>query len=229
MNRIILTLILLSASPLLSLAQTTQPDMTVFGYKLGEKIPIPECPCKIVESKKVGNYGVLSITHIKGYQYVSGIGTPVSTTCFERLDIDNYKAKKSDQLNPLPPVTNGIIKVRFAPQDAPSKEMCPLGSFNASVEDSKLTAVTFTIYTGDADNIFAALKKKYGNNAVVKPYTVQNGYGASLNYYMAIWAFPHLGVVLESSMHTSLSEQFGSVTIELPKKGEAPAPNERKL
>jgi len=208
MNRIILTLILLSASPLLSLAQTTQPDMTVFGYKLGEKIPIPECPCKIVESKKVGNYGVLSITHIKGY---------------------NYKAKKSDQLNPLPPIANGIINVRFAPQDAPSKEMCPLGSFNASIEDSKLTAVTFTIYTGDVDNIFAALKKKYGNNAVVKPYTVQNGYGASLNYYMAIWAFPNLGVVLESSLHRSLSEQFGSVTIELPKKPEAPAQNQRKL
>ncbi len=229
MNRIILAFILLSANPLLSLAQTTQPDMTVFGFKLGEKIPIPECPCKIVESKKVGNYGVLSITHIKGYQYVSGLGTPVSTTCFERLDIDNYKVKKSDQLPPLPAVTNGIINVRFAPQDAPSKEMCPLGSFNASIEDSKLTGVTFTIYTGDADNIFETLKKKYGNNAVVKSYTVQNGYGASLNYYMAVWAFPNLGVLLESSMHRSLSEQFGSVAIEIPKKSAPPAQNQRKL
>lgn len=229
MNRIILAFILLSATPLLSLAQNTQPDMTAFGYKLGEKLPIPECPCKIVESKTVGNHGVFSIQHFKGYQYVAGLGTPVSTTCFERLDIDTYKVKKNDPLNPLPPLINGLINVRFAPKDAPAQNMCPLGSFNASIENSKLTAISFTIYTGDADNIFETLKKKYGNNAVVKPYKMQNGYGASLNYYMAIWAFPNLGVVLESSLHRALTEQFGSVIIELPKKNAAPDEDKRKL
>jgi len=229
MKRIILVVIFLSTNSLFSRAQTTQPDMTVFGYKLGEKISIPECPCKIVESKVVGNYGLLSIKHFKGYQYLAVAGIPVSSTCFERLDLDKYNVRTSDLLNPLPEISNGMINVLFAPKDAPAADMCPLGSFNAVVEDSKLTGVTFLIYTGDANNIFETLKKKYGIGAIVNSYKVQNGYGASLDYYTAVWAFPHLGVLLQSSLHRSLSEQFGSIAIEIPKKSDPPPANQRKL
>jgi hypothetical protein len=229
MKRILLAIIFLSANALFSHAQSTQPDMTVFGYKLGEKMSIPECPCKIVEAKTVGNYGVLSIKHFKGYQYVTPLGAPVSTTCFERADIGKYNVRKSDPLNPLPELSNGIINIRFAPNDAPAKEMCPFGSFNAVIENAKFTGAVFSIYTGDANNVFEALKKKYGNNAVVQSYKIQNGYGASLDYYTAVWAFPRLTVLLQSSLHSSLSEQFGNVTIELPKKTAPPSADQRKL
>ena len=222
MYRILLTLILLFSYPLFSSAQTTNPDMTVFGYKIGEKLTIPECPCKIVETKTVGSSGVFSIKHFKGYQYAAGLLDPVASTCFERPNIESYNVKKSEQLNPLPAYTDGFIHVRFAPGDAPAKQMCPLAAFDGKIENSKLALVTFTIYTGDADAIVGELKKKYGTNAVVKNYSVQNGYGATLNYYIAIWGFPNLEVALQSSMHRSLSEQFGNVIIAIPQKTSEP-------
>jgi hypothetical protein len=228
MKRIILIVIFLTANSLFSHAQTIQPDMTVFGYKLGEKITIPECPCKIVKSKVAGNYGVLSTKHFKGYQYVTAAFTPVTSTCFER-SLDEYNVKKSAPLNPLPNITNGNIKVRFAPKDAPSQDMCPTGSFDGVIEDSKLTSVTFLISAGDANNVFEKLKKKYGTSTIVKSYKAQNGYGASINYYTADWTFPGLEVELLSSLHTSLYEQSGTVTIQLPKKSAPPSPDQRKL
>ncbi|MBB6111065.1 hypothetical protein SAMN05421821_11084 [Mucilaginibacter lappiensis] len=226
MYRVILVIVLLSANSLLSRAQTT-PDMTAFGYALGEKLTIPECPCQIVKSTT--GSGVLYAKHFKGYKYTTGPGIPVSSTCFERIDIDKYTVKKSDQLDPLPAFTDGEIRVRFAPADAPSKDMCPTGTFDASVSDSKLIAVYFIIYTGDANNIFETLKKKYGTNVALKNYQMQNGYGATLNYYTAAWGFPNLYVILLSSLHSSLSEQFGKVTIELPQKSDAQPEAKRKL
>ncbi|WP_183567795.1 hypothetical protein [Mucilaginibacter sp. SP1R1] len=220
MYRIALGLILLFSHPLFSLAQTTKPDMTVFGYVMGGKLSIPECPCKIAESK-TGN-GLLYTKHFKGYAYTTGMFTPVSSTCFERLDIGKYIVKKGEQLDSLPALTNGLIKVRFAPNDAPAQDLCPLGVFNAKIEDSKLAMISFDIRTSDAENVVEKLKKKYGPNVAVKNYQIQNGYGATLNYYMAVWAFPNLGVVLESSKHRILSDSFGTVYIELPQKAEQP-------
>lgn len=227
MYRLILLFISVIVS-CLSHAQTTNPDMTAFGYKLGEKLSIPECPCSIVESKTEGSHGVFSIKHFQGYQYTAGAFTPVNSTCFERLDIEKYKVRKNEPLDPLPAFTNGGIKVRFASTDAPPRNLCPLGSFNAKIEDAKLVAVSFVIYTGDANGIFETLKKKYGTNVVVTPNKIQNGYGASLDYYTAVWALSNLAVVLESSSHTSIADQFGNVTIFIPAKVDKPK-NERAL
>jgi hypothetical protein len=233
MNRIILPIFLLTASSLLSHAQTATPDMTVFGFTIGAKLSIPECPCNVVTSKQAGSYGALNAKHFKGYQYTTLTGplaTPVTTnTCFERLDIEKYTVGKSEQLNPLPELTNERIKIRFAPKDAPSKDLCPLGVFEASVENSKLVEVSFMINTNDADNTLETLKKKYGLNVAVKKYQAQNAYGATLNYYTAIWPFSNLWVILTSSLHTSLSEQWGQVTIELPKKKDLQPDGARKL
>ncbi|NHA07170.1 hypothetical protein G7092_25455 [Mucilaginibacter sp. HC2] len=228
MYRIILIVTLLSAHSLFSSAQTA-PDVTVFGFTLGEKLTIPECPCQIAESKTIGNSGVFSIKHFKGYQYTQGKFQPVASTCFERKDIDKYTVKKSEQLNPLPAFSDGEITIRFAPSDAPAKEMCPLGTFDATVGDSKLLAVYSVIYTGDANNIFEILKKKYGTNVSVKSEKIQNYYGATLEYYTAAWGFTNLYVILMSSMHSSLSEQFGKLIIELPPKREAQPEAKRKL
>lgn len=222
MYKIVLTLLVLSAGTVISRAQTAKPDMTVFGYTIGEKLTIPECPCKIAESKTMGNSGVFSIKHFKGYQYVTGTFQTVPVTCFERADIGKYTVRKSEQLNPLPPFTDGVITVRFAAGDTPAKQMCPLGTFDANVEHSKITMISFTIYAGDADAVFQALKNKYGTNVAIKNGAIQNGYGASLNYYLASWSFPNLEVLLQSSLHRSLSEQFGSVTIAIPQKSNEP-------
>ena len=232
MYRIILTIFLLPVSSLLSHAQTATPDMSVFGFTLGAKLTIPECPCKVVTSKQTGSYGNLNAKHFKGYQYTTLTGplaVPVVSTCFERLDIEKYTVKKSEQLNPLPELTNEHIRIRFAPKDTPSKDLCPLGTIEAAIEESKLTVVSFMINTGDADNTFEILKKKYGTNVVVKKSQAQNGYGATLNYYTAVWPFSNLWVMFTSSLHTSLSEQWGQVMIQLPNKKDAQPDNTRKL
>lgn len=225
-TRILLSILLLIVS-LISNAQSTQPDMTVFGYKLGEKLPIPECPCKVVEWNEGTAKGFLSNKRYKGYEYTTGIGNPAINTCFERKDVKmKYKVKRNEQLNPLPPVIDEFITVRFASKDAPSRDICPTGTFDAKIENGKLTSVFFDIYSGDADNVFETLKQKYGTKDIaVKNYQIQNGYGATLNYYVAAWGFPNLWVVLTSSLHRSLSEQFGNVMIGFPIKNEAPKSN----
>lgn len=217
MPRIILVLALVAVHPLLSLSQTTQADMSVFGYKLGEKMTLPECKCQVVETTE--GYG-LATKHFKNYQYT--FFSPPSGTgdCFERTDMFNYRVRKKDQLSPLPAVTNGMINIKFDPANTP--KICALGSFGALLADSKLMAITFSIRTSDADEVFETLKKKYGPGVAVKSYQLQNGYGATLNYYIAVWSFPNLIVTMESSEHRSLTDAFGLVSIEIPKPGSAP-------
>jgi hypothetical protein len=89
------------------------------------------------------------------------------------------------------------------------------GSLNATIIDSQLTAVNFTIRSIVADDVLETLKKKYGPNVAVKRFQIQNGYGATLNYYVAVWAFPNLTVTLLSSTHQSLSDPVGAVTIQI--------------
>lgn len=226
MYKRILILLLLTAKISVSYAQTSQPNVSVFGYKLGEKLVIPECPCKIAEAKVQGNHGLLSQKSYKGYAYLDAAP---NITCFKRADIGKYTVRKSEELKPLPPVYFGLISVIFANTDAPSPSMCPSGEFAAAIEDSKLTFVRFSIKTADADEVFETLKKKYGTNVLVKPFKVQNGYGATLEYYTATWAFKNLHIVLESSFHTSISDLFGSVTIQIPKKTTSTSKNQREL
>lgn len=218
MSRIILLLTLFAAHPLLSLAQTTQPDMTVFGFKLGEKLSLPECKCKVVETTTDG-YG-LSAKHWKGYQYVDMFPAMGAGDCFERTDLGKYTVRKRDKLDSLQPVTTGNINVMFDPANTP--KICALGKFYATLADSKLMAVVFTIMTNAADDVLETLKKKYGSNPAVKNYQVQNGYGATLNYYVAVWSFKNLRVMLQSSNHESLTDHFGTVVIEIPREVEAP-------
>ena len=222
MSRIILLLTLFAAHPLLGLAQTTQPDMTVFGYKLGEKLPLPECKCRVVEtSEGIG----LSTKHYKNYQYVDPFPVNGGGDCFKRsyADLEKYKVRKRDQLDSLSAITNGVVEVQFDLNNAP--KICVTGKFSATLVDSKLTAVAFTIRSSAADEVLETLKKKYGPNPSVKNYQVQNGYGATLNYYIAVWSFPHLTVIMQSSNHTSLTDSFGTVAIEIPKKEDAPKDN----
>ena len=69
MCRIILAILLLPVTSLLGCVQTTRPDMTVFGYSLGEKLSIPECPCRIVESKLEGEEGVVMGCEARGFGF----------------------------------------------------------------------------------------------------------------------------------------------------------------
>lgn len=222
MYRIILVLTLFLIHPFLSPAQTKEPDMTAFGYKLGEKLPLSECKCKVVEtSEGIG----LSTKHYKSYAYVDPFPVRGGGDCIKRsfADLEKYKVRKRDQLDSLHPVTNGTVEVQFDLNNAP--KICVTGKFSATLVDSKLTAVAFTIATNAADEVFETLKKKYGPNPVVKNYQMQNGYGATQNYYIAVWSFPHLTVIMQSSNHGSLNDPFGTVAIEIPKKEEAPKDN----
>jgi|GEM_PF-4209780 len=222
MYRIIFVLTLFLIHPFPGPAQTKDPDMSVFGYKLGEQLPLPECKCMIVETAE--GYG-LATKHYKSYAYVNPFGVKGGGDCFKRLfaDLEKYKVRKKEQLDSLRPITNGIVEVQFDLDNAP--KICVTGKFNATLVDSKLTAVSFTIATNASDQVFETLKKKYGPNPAVKNYQMQNGYGATQNYYIAVWSFPHLTVIMQSSNHGSLNDPFGTVAIEIPKKEEAPKDN----
>jgi len=222
MYRIILVLTLSLIRPFLSPAQTKDADMTVFGYKLGENLPVPECKCMVVEiSEGIG----LSTKHYKSYRYVDPFPVKGGGDCFKRLfaDLEKYKVRKREQLDSLRAITNGTVEVQFDLNNAP--KICVTGKFNATLVDSKLTAVSFTIATNAADEVFETLKKKYGPNPSVKNQQIQNGYGATQNYYIAVWSFPHLTVIMQSSNHGTFNDPFGTVVIEIPKKEDAPKDN----
>ncbi len=220
MSRIILIFTLFATYSFPGLAQATHADMTVFGYKLGEKLTVRECSCKIVESTE--GYG-LAAKHYKNYTYVDFFPVTGGGDCYKRTDLQKYKVRKKDQLDSLLPVTNGVVDVDFDLNKSP--KICILGKFSATLVDSKLTAVAFSIATNAADEVLETLKKKYGPNPAIKNYQVQNGYGATLNYYIAVWSFSNLTVMMQSNDHTSLTDHFGTVAIEIPKKDEAPKDN----
>ena len=98
--------------------------MTVFGYKLGEKLLLSECKCMVVEtSEGIG----LSTKHYKSYAYVNPF--PVKGG--------------GDSLHPI---TNAIVDVQFDLNNAP--KICVTGKFSATLVDSKLTAVASDLTTG---------------------------------------------------------------------------------
>ena len=221
MSRIILALTLFATTPLLGLAQTSQADMTVFGYKLGEKFAVPECKCRIYEwSDAPGIMG----KRYKNYQYTEMFPAKGTGDCFQRPGLDQYKVRKKDELPPLPAITNGVVQVNFDLSNAP--KMCVVGSFSATVTDSKLTAIVFSIKAADADNVLETLKQKYGPKVTIKNFQAQNGYGATMSYYVAVWSFTNLTVTLVSSEHKRLDDPFGFVAIEIPK--EVPKPKDNR-
>jgi hypothetical protein len=193
-----------------------QTDMTVFGFKLGDAFSIPECPCSVVEMKSGVYTGkpFEQFNKYKGYQY----SMPATGYCFQRKNLAKYTVRKKDRLDSLPPVKNEVVEITFAPNEAPA--MCPLGWFDAIVLNGKLTGIGFDILTADAGKDFDILKNKYGPNVSVQNYTMQNGYGASVDYFEAIWNIPNLRVDLLSSQHRMLSDKFGRIMISLPLAGQ---------
>jgi hypothetical protein len=145
----------------------------------------------------------------KGYVYNAAL--PDKGFCFQRKNMERYIVRRKKQLDSLLPVANESVEIVFARGDAPA--ICPTGRIDARVSKGNLTAISFIIYSADANKDFDILTKKYGANAKVQSYKLQNGYGASLDYYQATWDLPGLQVILLSSLHRTLSENFGQVYI----------------
>jgi hypothetical protein len=214
MQRILLLLLLISAGWQVARAQQSTTDMTVFGLTLGAPFTVPECPCKVVDMKS-GTYSGRPFEQFEKYHgYTYEVTDPASGFCFRRKNLNQYTVRRKKQLDSLPPVKNEAVEIVFSKNDAPA--MCPTGQFDAYVKNGILVAINFTILTRDADKDFEILKKKYGQKVSVQNYKMQNGYGASADYYQAIWPLPNLVVSLTSSMHRSLDDAFGEITIGLP-------------
>jgi hypothetical protein len=212
MNRIILIVLFSGAGWLTVNAQQKQADLTVFGFKLGAPFTVQECPCKIVVTQAGGNNSNKPFSQFakdKGYQYTDF--APATGYCFQRINLAQYTVRRKDKLDSLQPIKNETVNVVFSPGETPA--MCTLGRFSAIVKDGKLTAIAFSIRSADANKDFELLKNKYGTNAQVQNYKLQNGYGATMDYYEATWSFPNLWVDLLSSEHHSLNDFFGMITI----------------
>ncbi|NHA03222.1 hypothetical protein G7092_05430 [Mucilaginibacter sp. HC2] len=209
--------IILFLAPVWANAQTTQPDMTVFGYKLGEPLHVPECSCEIK--------AYLGGTRFNKKEYYEYTYPPLSAVdCFERGDLNKYDPKKTKS---LPEVTNGFIDIYFAKNKIPA--ICPVISFTAGILDSKLIGITFKIRSDEANSDLEQLKQKYGNDVSIKRYQLQNGFGATRNCFSATWTFPALTVTLLSADGTTYTSPYGTVTIAIPQKNDNNNQNDRKL
>lgn len=192
-------------------AQQNKTDMTVFGFTLGTPFSIPECPCTVGEVPIPVMTGkpFEQFDRYKGYTYV--VGQPAKGVCFRRKNLEKYTVRRKKQLDSLPPVTNESVEICFSRNEAPA--ISPTGTIDALVSKGNLQAISFVIYSADASKDFDILKNKYGSNANIESFKLQNDYGASLEYYKATWDLPGLKVILLSSLHRTLSETFGQIFI----------------
>lgn len=152
-------------------AQTNTADMTVFGFRLGEKLSLPEC------------------AHLKKSTLYLGND---SSPCFERLLLPSDKAKWSA------PVADETVQIRFPFGRQPS--LISGLEIVGQVIAGNLEGLGFnTSGLSAQDRTLAALKDKYGEPAKLLTETKVNALGARFDSMVATWGFENLTVVFQGT------------------------------
>lgn len=183
----------------LQAAASAQQDLSVFGMKLGGAFTVPECNLVLKEDQYMNTTGGLlgKLTKKKYWEY--RYEGAVTQQCFKRPELEKMRFDKKDQIPPLPlPLPRAFVTV-VSPENA-KPALTADGEFYAYVlNDGRLDGVIFKINKNESDEVFAALKQKYGNGAKVTPMRWQNSNGAVYDYYIANWTLPQITVKFQSA------------------------------
>jgi len=168
-NMVLIALIVLLAST--AFAQGKSPDMTIFGFRLGDKLTLPEC------------------AYIKKMMiYTENDSAP----CYERFY--NFREMKQQT---IPPV-NETIQILFPFGNAPS--IMAGRKAIAQVVSGKLESISFNVMGlefRDRDQVLSALKDKYGEPSRIQKEAKQNSFNASVSSLTVDWSFVDLTVSLQ--------------------------------
>jgi hypothetical protein len=187
-------LIVLSLTASVAPAQRKVPDMTVFGFHLGEKFAIHECSREI---------DVVSLQETRRYV----IQNPLSP-CFEWLDIT------TKYISDNTPVKTAKIGINLPVDQTPA--ILSESLVNAQVVDGNLESIYYsTAGLKSQDRVLAMLEKKYGKPTRFKEDRKQNAFGALFVSHYAEWGFLNFTVTFWGATD---NRDSGSVRIE-SKKG----------
>jgi hypothetical protein len=172
-------------------AQTRIGAQSVFGFSLGEKLAMPECPFDTQNKFYVDDSRVAAFE-----------GKALSkTTCFEHWD--NALAGQ--------PAGTERVGIKFPEGESPSIA----AGVSALLIDGRLESVSIdTAGLSNQDQVMAALKQKYGAPTSTNETKKQNSFGAVFNSHFAVWKFANLTVVFKG---TTSHIDSGLVNIETKK------------
>lgn len=198
-NAAVKFLVLSIILPCFQLSINAQRDLSVFGMKFGEQFTVPECTAVLNEGTYMNNGGLLGRLNKKKYWEYRYETSAITKQCFKRLDLEEIKFDKKDNVPPLPlPAPKGFVKV-VSPAGA-KPALTADGEFYAFVLTNRtLDGVNFKTDKNQADEVLAALQKKYGKETKLTPMRWQNSAGAVYDYYIAEWKLPKLLIKFQSA------------------------------
>lgn len=180
-------------------AANAQQDLSVFGMKLGGAFTVPECNLVLKEGEYLNQYGGLlgKLTKKKYWEY--RYEGAITQQCFKRPQLEKIRFDKKEQILPLPlPKPTAFVTV-VSPENA-KPALTADGEFYAYVlTDGNLDGVIFKINKNEGEEVFAALKQKYGGGAKITPMKWQNSTGAVYEYYIADWTLPKITIKFQSA------------------------------
>lgn len=176
-----------------------QQDLSIFGMKLGGQFTVPECNLVLKEGEYMNSMGGLlgKLTKKKYWEY--RYEGAITQQCFKRPQLEKIRFDKKDQILPLPlPKPTAWVTV-VSPANA-KPALAADGEFYAFVlTDGSLDGINFKINKNESDEVFSALKQKYGNGAKITPMKWQNSTGAVYEYYIANWTLPKITIKFQSA------------------------------
>lgn len=212
MKQISLKLLIFAAVFLGFQISANAQDLTVFGMKLGGQFSVPECNLTLKEDQYLNQNGGLlgKLTKKKYWQYK--YDTTITNQCFKRPDLEAIKFNKKEEIPALPlPKPQAFVTV-VSPESA-KPALTADGEFYAYVlSDGNLDGVIFKINKNEANDVFTALKQKYGGAAKVTPMKWQNSNGATYEYYIADWTLPKITVKFQSAGIFFRIDSFDPIT-----------------
>jgi len=163
--------VLLALTASIAPAQSKQADATVFGFRLGERLSIPEC-ARLTK---------------KSIIYAENDNSP----CFERI------LSPLEKLHP-PLSANETITIFFPIGQDPS--MISGRTILGQLVEGNLESIGFsTRGIENQDEILASLVAKYGDAGTLTEEEKQNAFGATFDSHLAIWSFSNLSVIFQGT------------------------------
>jgi hypothetical protein len=222
-------LFLLAMSTSVASAQTNRPDMSAFGFLLGEKFAAPECEREshqdsITSAEKRHTERVERIKRertiipgemeyedarftreLKEYERRLYQVGEHSTACFQ------WSAMDDDYVSVNTPLVTARVRIELPIEQMPVIAV----DIEAQIVDGSLESVWFsTAGLVSQEKDLVSLEKKYGKATRFENENKQNAFGAHISSHYAEWRFANLTVLFWG---TTNSADRGQVRIETKK------------